>query len=207
MQTGNHVIDQLLIPAVLWLFVVVAMAGIAVGLGLLFRGADTLRFLHRLNRWVSLRGNLKPLEEVHDISRTVYGRRREIGIALLAGGAYVVFMLVVKVQFASLIAILSRDNSPVIVELLVESLRWLLVVGGIAAMVFGAMLAFSTEAFRRIEARVNEWYSPRRLAKGADTMHLTLDQWAAAFPRTAGVALIAGCTMLLLAWFPVGASI
>jgi hypothetical protein len=38
-------------------------------------------------------------------------------------------------------------------------------------------------------------------------MHLTLDQWAAAFPRTAGVALIAGCTMLLLAWFPVGASI
>jgi hypothetical protein len=203
-HSGNDVIDQLLIPAVLWLFVLVAVAGIAVGIGLLVRGADTLRFLRGLNRWTSFRNQLKPLEEMHDISKTVYGRRRWIGGALIAGGAYVVFMLAVQIQFASVIAILSRDRSPVVVELLVESLRWFLVAGGVAAMVFGAMLAFSSESFRRLEARVNTWYSPRQLGKGADEMHLTLDQWAEAFPRTAGAMLIAGSIMLLLAWLAVG---
>jgi hypothetical protein len=139
------------------------------------------------------------MEEPHDIGKAVYGHRRWFGAAFAVGGAFVIFMLLAKVNVAAVVSALGRNATPVIVAWIVESLRWILLAGGALAFVIGVMLVFSNDALRALEARVSGWYSTRQFVKGADTMHLTLDEWVETFPRTAGWMLALGATIVLIA--------
>lgn len=205
LHTGNYLVDQLLIPFVLWFFIVAGIVGIALGVFLIVGSARTLRFLGTTNRWISLRTSFKLMEEPHDIGKAVYGHRRWFGAVFAVGGAFVIFMLLAKVNVAAVVSALGRNATPVIVAWIVESLRWILVAGGALAFVIGVMLVFSNDALRVLEARVSGWYSTRRFVKGADTMHLTLDEWVETFPRTAGWMLALGAAIVFIAsmivWF------
>jgi len=199
LHTGDYLVDQLLIPFVLWFFIVAGMVGIALGACLIVGSARTLRFLGTTNRWISLRNSLNPMEEPHDIGKAVYGHRRWFGAAFAVGGAFAIFMLLAKVEVAAVVSALGRNATPVIAAWIVESLKWILVLGGALAVVIGVLLVFSTGALGALEARVNRWYSTRPLGKGADTMHLMLDQWVETFPRTAGWMLALGAAIVLIA--------
>jgi hypothetical protein len=199
LHTGDYLVDQLLIPFVLWIFIVAGIVGIALGVGLITGSARTLRFLGTTNRWVSLRNGLKPMEEPHDIGKAVYGHRRWFGAAFAVGGAFSIFMLLAKVEVAAVVSALGSNAAPVVVAWIVESLRWILVAGGALAVVIGIMLVFSADALRALETRVNRWYSLRQLGKGADTMHLTLDEWVETFPRATGWMLALGASIVLIA--------
>jgi hypothetical protein len=199
LHTGNVVADQLLIPFVLWIFIVAAIVGIALGVGLIISSARILGFLATMNRWVSLRRNLKTMEIPHDIGKAVYGHGRWFGGAFALGGAFAAFMLLARVEVAALVPGVSTSAPPVIVDWIVKSLRWILVAGGALAVVIGAMLFFSPDAVRTVEARLNRWTSTRRLGNGVDTMHLTLDRWVGSFPRAAGWTLALGSAIVLIA--------
>ena len=185
LHTGDVLVDQLLIPFVLWIFNVAAIVGIALGVGLIINSARTLHFLGTMNRWVSLRSNLKPMEIPRDIGKAVYGHGRWFGGAFALGGAFAAFILLARVEVAAVVPELGQSAPPAIVDWLVESLRWILVAGGALAVIIGAMLFFSPDAVRAVEARLNRWTSTRQLGKGVDTMHLTLDRWVGSFPRAA----------------------
>jgi hypothetical protein len=199
LHTGNYLADQLLIPFVLWFFIVASLVGVALGACLIAAGARTLRLLGTMNRWISLRSSLKPMEQPHDIGKAVYGHRRWFGIAFAVGGAFSIFMLLEYVEAAAVVSSLGGNASPAAASWIVEGLRWILVAGGALAVVIGLMLAFSTDALRALEARANRWFSSRQLVKGADTMHLTLDQWVETHPLTAGWTLAAGSAIVLIA--------
>jgi len=199
LHTGNYLVDQLLIPFVLWFFMVTGIVGIALGVGLIVSSARTLRFLGTMNRWVSLRSSLRPMEMPHDIGKAVYGHGRWFGGAFALGGAFVAFMLLARVELAAVVPALGRSAPPVIVDWIVESLKWMLVAGGALGVVIGAMLVFSSDALRALEARLNRWYSSRQMGKGADTMHLLLDQWVGTHPRSAGWLLALGAAIVSIA--------
>jgi hypothetical protein len=199
LSNGDVVFDQILLPFVLWIFIVAGFAGIVLGVSLIASGGSTVRALAGMNRWVSLRGGLKPMEEPHDIGAAVYGRRRWFGVAFAIGGAFTVFMLLFQVETAAVAGGLAGGSRRVVVEWAVESLKWLLITGGVLAIVTGAMLVVSPGALRALESRVNRWYSPRQLGKGADTMHLSLDRWFEAHPRTAGSLLTVSAAIVLIA--------
>ena len=203
LHTGNPVTDQLLIPFVLWFFIVAGLVGIALGVCLIADSSRTLRVLGAMNRWISLRSSLKPMEQPHDIGKAVYGHRRWFGIAFAVGGAFAIFMLA-NVEAAAVVSALG-GNAPVAVSWIVESLRWILVAGGVVAVVTGAMLVVSADALRAFEGRINRWYSSRQFGKGADTMHMALDQWVETHPRAAGWLIAAGAAIVLIAsmivWF------
>jgi len=198
LHTGDVLFDQLLIPFVLWIFIVAAIVGVGLGVGLIINSARTLRFLGTMNRWVSLRNNLRPMEIPHDIGKAVYGHGRWFGGAFALGGAFAAFMLLARVEVAAIVPELGKSAPPVIVDWIVESLRWILVAGGALAVIIGVMLFFSPDAVRAVEARLNRWTSTRQLGKGVDTMHLTLDRWVGSFPRTAGWTLALSAAFVLI---------
>ncbi|HUF19540.1 MAG TPA: hypothetical protein VMP00_02185 [Burkholderiales bacterium] len=199
LSSGDVLVDQILLPFVLWIFIVAGFAGIVLGVSLIVSGASTVRALARMNRWVSLRGGLRPMEKPHDIGAAVYRRRRWFGVAFAIGGAFTVFMLLFQVETAAVAAGLADGSRRIVVEWAVESLKWLLITGGVLAIVTGAMLVVSPGALHALESCVNRWYSPRQLGKGADTMHLSLDRWFEAHPRTAGSLLTVSAAIVLIA--------
>ena len=68
----------------------------------------------------------------------------------------------------------------------VESVRWVLIVGNLAAIVVGILLAFYPQRLAALESGGARWYSERYVVKGRDEMNLTFDRWVTESPRASG---------------------
>ena len=184
--THNVMIDQLLIPALFVFFLIAGIAGTVLGIALIVFRGRVLQHIVPMNRWVSGRKALAPLEAVHNVDPTVYRYRRLFSAAFIVGAAFSMVMIVVKLDVATVISLLGASRFSFVAPWLVESLGWMLLLGSGSAIVIGVSLGFFPRMLGALEMRANHWYSPRQAGKGADAMVLTLDKWIEYSPRTAG---------------------
>jgi hypothetical protein len=180
------------------LFLVGGLMTLAVGVGLIVCSAGTLRFLVAMNRWVSTRRAFKPMEIPRDTSQSVQKHRRWLTVVLIAGAAFAIYGLTTGFDAGAISFVFGLGTRPSsVASWLIESVRWVLIVGNLTAVVIGIMLGFFPEALAVLEARGGRWYSDRRLVKGADVMNLSLDNWVAASPRVAGwIITVAGLVLV-----------
>lgn len=199
MVGSDQLIQEILVTVVVSFFFITGFAGFALGIGLTVSSTRTLRLLHAMNRWVATPERIKAMDKPHDIDEPTNRRRRWSGTIFTLGGAYTVFMLLFGLEFPYVVAALSQYAEPVIVELLVDSLRWFLLLGGACAFVVGIMMLISPRAVPALGAKLNRWYSTDKLAKVANEMHLTLDKLAERHPRSVGLALAFASAFALIA--------
>lgn len=180
------------------LFLVGGAAMFVAGLGLILRSAATLRFFSSMNRWVSTRRTLRPVEIPRDTGLAVHRYRHWLGAIFIAGGAYAIYSLATEYNARAAILLLGLDIfRPAFATWIVDSIRWILIVGNAAAIVVGVMLAFFPGALAALEARGSRWYSERQLATNRDAMNLTLDDWVARHPRASGCVITFFALVLL----------
>jgi hypothetical protein len=179
-----------------------ALLSFVVGLGLVFRQRAMMTGFGLLNRWVSTRRAFKSFEIPHASEGGLLGgRRRWITGALFASfGTYAAFTLAANVDPMRVVAALGARGAP-LTSIVVESLRWFLIIGCAAGAVAGLLVLFSPRAWAQLESSGNRWVSTRRAMAGGDTMILNLDEWVASFPRAAGLLIAA------LALIPAGAAL
>jgi hypothetical protein len=180
--------SQVVLPSLALFGLAGSVLGISVGLGLLLRSAPTLRFFDTMNRWVSTRRTLKPLEIPRYVGSPTARKPRWNGLVLLIAGAYVAVTLW-QLDGAKMATLAYGTHYAVAAEILLKAIRWSMVAGGLAAVAVGIMLLFFPRAYLGFEARANHWYSTRQAFTGGDTAHMTLDRWVAAYPRFAGTAI------------------
>lgn len=183
-------LSQWLVSSLILFFLFWCIVAVALGVGLIVCSGKTLKFLDTMNRYVSTRHGFKPMAVMHDIGLSVRKYRIWIAALLIAGSAYSLFGLIAWFDITAVVARFDMHLPRTFVSWIADSLRWLLIVGCAFAFVIGVMLGFFPKALDIIEARANKWYSLRHIARGADTMHLSLDKWVAAFPRTAGWIIV-----------------
>jgi hypothetical protein len=183
-MSGHNLLAQLLVSAVVVFLFVVSLLGLALGLGLILRSSATLPFIGLMNRWVSMRRALKPLEVPLHIPSS--GGARWFGVILVAIGAYAAVVLIGSFDVQRLALLFKVDPRYSLASLGLEALKWLLVVGSLAAVVTGVMLVFFPRAWRGLEERANRWYSTRNLELAGDTVYLSLDRMVESHPRMAG---------------------
>src|SRR3954471_14400480 len=85
--------SQVVLPSLAVFGLAGSVLGISVGLGLLVRSAATLRFFDTMNRWISTRRTLKPLEIPRYVGSPTARKPRWNGLVLLVAGAYVAIVL------------------------------------------------------------------------------------------------------------------
>jgi|SRR5579859_1514377 len=204
--THNVVIDQLLIPALFVFFLISGIAGAALGAALIVFRARAFHVLGPMNRWVSARETLAPLETAHEVDPAVYKYRRWFSALFIVGAAFSMIMLFARFSVAAVVAFLGSNSDSIFARWLVESLGWLLFVGSALALAIGVMLGFYPRLLARLEVHANRWYSSRQAGKGVDRMVFTLDRWVESSPRTAGwiiataaLALAANSAFVLIA--------
>jgi hypothetical protein len=190
-----------LLTALLVFILAGSLLGIAVGAGLLLRNARIAAFLQLMNRWVSTRRVLRPVELPREMGTGHAGRG--VGALLLLAGGYALSVLATAP--VSRVAAALRVEATPLALIGIESAKWLLVAGCAVAVASGVLLLFFPRAWGRVEAVANRWYSSRQLTSGGDDMHLPLDRVAGAFPRAAGGAILVlslasavACALLLL---------
>lgn len=183
--------------AVLFFFIS-GLALLAVGLLLVVNSAAALRFFGTMNHWVSMRRATRPLEIARDTRPLVLRYRFLIAAFVVAAGVFAISGLLTQYDARGAVRLLGLESQrPVLALWLVDSARWLLIVGNALGIVVGLLLAFSPGRLMALESRGGDWYSERRLVKGADAMNTGLDAQVAARPRAAGIIITLAALLLI----------
>ena len=180
---------QILVPTLIAFVFAVSLLGLALGAGLALGRPGVHSFITVMNRWISTRQALKPLET--PVRMAPVGGARWFGAMLLAIGAYAAVMLLASFDAPRLAALFKVDPRFSLLVLALEALKWLLVLGSFAAVVAGAMLLFFPRAWRTVEERANRWYSTGNLELAGDTVYLSLERIVESRPRAAGGVIFA----------------
>lgn len=193
MLSPNDMLWQLLFRFSIAVVLVFASVGFAAGVGLIVASARTLRVFAVMNRWISTRGAFRALDTPHSTEQFSHRNRRWIGGALIAGGLFAALGLIIGVNAAA-VGAFAKGDMAIVLAIVAATLKWFLIVGSVAGVAVGVMLCFFPDALAMLEKYANRWVSTRRVARGADHVHLTLDRLVEAHPGPSGWIL--SCTAL-----------
>lgn len=194
-------IDRIIVPALIAIFLVGGVASFALGCALVFRQAATLRFMARMNRWVSTREAFAGLDRRIDLEpAAVPGARRPIlGSVFLIVGIAGIGLVLWRLHFLPT----SRANhaslqSWLFSSIALESLKWALVVGFAFAAVVGALMLAAPHRLAALEQRLNQWHSTDPIVAASEKLHTPLDPLVSAYPRASGWIIAIASLLVVL---------
>ena len=196
---SNIFIDQFVFPFIVRFFLIFGLISLAVGLGMLFKPAPTRRLMEIMNRWVSMRRSLKWLEVPRSEEDLLHRFRRPFGLLAIPILAYSTFMLIMQGDMKSFVDAfrLDANTNVFLVLILMETVRWCLIVFGLAAIVVTVMLIFFPGVLKRLETPANHWFSTRNWRAGGDDMHMELDAWILGRPKAMGGLIVVGALIVI----------
>jgi len=196
--TAKSFFGQIIQQAIFIVLLVGAALGLVAGLLLIFDSARAFRASDILNRWVSTRAAIRPLEEHRDISRPMYRMHRFVGLLICAGALYALVVIGMPYGTAAIAKSLGTLGSPRVASWLSDSLRAFLLIGNFAALAFGIVFTVRPSALRALEAWADRRISGRRASKPLDQMRFTADEFVRAHPRLVGALVALGSLYVLL---------
>lgn len=199
---SNIVFSQLVLPFFMWFFFVFGLISLAVGMGMLLKPEPTRRLLEIMNRWVSTRRGLKSLEVPRSKEGLLHRFRRPVGALAIPILAYSTFVLITLGDMKGFVDALRLGNNSnaVLVLIVVDTVRWCLVVFGLAAIVASVMLIFFPNALKTLETSANHWFSTRSLLANGDDMRMGLDAWVLARSRGMGGLIVVGALVVVFSF-------
>jgi hypothetical protein len=205
-MAGLSLLAQVLVTSLLVFLFLGSVLGLALGLGLVLRAGATLPLIGAMNRWVSTRQALAPLETPLRIAPGMAGGPR-LGALLIAIGCYSAAVLVASFDVERVAQLFGLEARYSLGAVGLDTLKWTLIAGSAAAVLVGILMVFFPELWRRIEFRANRWHSTGRLEASADRVVTPLERIVEAYPRAAGAVLsvmslvaTAACAVMLYAW-------
>jgi len=175
-----------------------AVFALAAGLLLVFRSETAYRISERMNRWVSTRAAIRPLEEYRNISRPLYRLHRLVGVLICAGALYSLIVLGMPSGEAAIAKSLSGIGPARFSAWLSESLRYVLLAGNLGALLFGLVFIVRPSALKSLEAWADRRISERKAIKPLEKMHMSADRFLLAHPRAVGVLVILGSLYVMV---------
>src|SRR5713226_6291423 len=127
MGAYGNLMWQLLVQFLIVLFTVVAVAGLAVGVGLITSGPKTVQSFHMLNFWVSTRHVLRPVELPVDTERVTHRHHRWLAGAFVLGGLISIFGLLSGIDASAVSTAFAEKRFAPVVAIAVESTKWVLI--------------------------------------------------------------------------------
>lgn len=168
------------------------------GLMLLFKTEKAFRVGDRLNRWVSTRSALRLLEEQRSISRPLYRMHRLVGSLICAGALYALIVLGTPYGEVAITKTLSGIGPKHLAAWVSESLRIVLLVGNLGALVFGIVFVVRPSALKGLEAWADRRVSGRQATKPLEDVRLSTDTFVRQHPRLVGGVVALGSLYVMV---------
>jgi len=183
----------------IFVFVLVGAAfALVAGLLLLFDSPRALRIAAFLDRWVSTREVIKPLEEHRNISRPLYRMHRLLGVLICTGALYSLIELGMPSGEAAIVKSLKGIGPIRFSAWIAESLRYTLLAGNFGALLFGLVFIVRPSALKSLEAWADRRISERKAVKPLEKMRMSADQFLRRHPQVVGILVIMGSLYVLL---------
>jgi hypothetical protein len=193
-------IDRIVVPALIMIFLFGGVASFVLGCALVLSQGATLRFMTRMNRWVSTQETFAGLDKRIDLEPAARpdGRRPILGSLFIAAGVAGIALVLWRLQFlpGSPARAGSLQNGAM-VTIGLESLKWMLVVGFGFAAIVGVLMLAAPARLAALEQRLNQWHSTDPLVAASEKVHTPLEPLVSAHPRASG-SIIAVASLLVV---------
>jgi hypothetical protein len=176
-----------------------AILGLVIGITLLVDSERVMRWNAALNRWYSTRQAFQKLEEPIDVKRVIYRWHRLAGVLVFAGAVFTLDVLAFTYKTGALVQAFRGVGNPVILGIVFETLRIVLIVGNVAALIAGAILCFRPSLLKGVEAVGDRYYSGREAMKPLEVMHYQPDEFVLGRPKLVGTLLTIGSAYVMVA--------
>jgi hypothetical protein len=197
-------IQRVIIPSIIGIMLAGGISGLVLGCALVINHAATLRFMGRMNRWISTREVFAPLDAWINVESPLRaGRRRPVlGTFLIVAGVAGISLLLLRLDFPQVSYATGMDvRRWLFLDIGVPTLKWVLVAGCALAAVIGALMLLAPERLQSLERRLNAWHSSDSFLAAGEKMHTPLEPRIEAHPRTTGGVIAVASLFVVLAMF------
>lgn len=189
---------QTLGPVLYVVLLLGAAAGLVLGILLLLDAARVMRWNHALNAWYSTRGATDILDRPVEVKRAVYRWHRVAGVVVFAGALFTLDALIFGLKTAAVARAFRDLGNPVILGLLLETVRIFLIVGNLVAFLAAAVLIFRPSLLKGLETWGDRQYGNWQSSLPFDAMRFQPDDFVRSKPRLVGVLILLGSLYVLV---------
>ena len=158
------------------LALIFGILGIAFSLLLLISPNVTKKISNVLNRYIDVDKKVSYLDKDIQTESIIYKHHVITGVCLIVGSGFILIFLMFKLDVGNLVNILFSSQKFVSInEIILDSLAMIGKIVGVAGIIIGFILLFSPGKMKRIEKKVNTWFSTQHMISKLDETHHDID--------------------------------
>ena len=158
------------------LALIFGILGIAFSLLLLFSPNVTKKISNVFNRYIDVDKKVSYLDKDIRTESIIYNHHIIVGVCLIVGSGFILIFLMFKLDVANFVNIFfSSQKYASINEIILSSMAMVGKIVGVAGIIIGFILLFSPEKMKKIEKKVNTWFSTQHMISKLDETHHDID--------------------------------
>ena len=201
MDTMTKIVADILLQSFLIFVAVGCVFGLIIGVWMLIKPESVLRLNQYLSRWIGTEKLAVALDTPHSIEIALYRSHRSVGVLVLAGGLYILYVMLFAFSKKAAGGELSYGLNPQIAAWLTDALGVVLVLSSVLGLVIGFFLVVRPSVFKPIEEWGNKWYATEKPLRVMEAMHLKPDEAMIRNYRIVAALVIAGSLYVLLSFW------
>lgn len=201
----HPIIETWLFQSTLTFLVIGSMAGVVIGILLLFYPERFTSLSTFLNRWISTRKLDKSLESSFTLDPWMYRHRNLTGGGVLLGALFILYYFTFQLDRAAAITGLSKHfNYPLgLIAGFLDALVLSSLLGALCAIFVALSLLLRPSLLRGFEGNMNQWLSLRKVLKPMEIPRDDVERYVERHSRQVGIFLLLGglYTLLVGLWW------
>ena len=138
----------------------------------------TKKISHVFNRYIDVDKKASYLDKDIQTESIIYNHHVITGTCLIVGSGFILIFLIFKLDVTSFAKILfSSQKFASINEIILSSMAMIGKIVGVAGIIVGFILLFSPGQMKKIEKKVNTWFSTQHMVNKLDETHHDIDTY------------------------------
>jgi uncharacterized membrane protein YidH (DUF202 family) len=202
MDTTTKIVADILLQSFLIFVAVGCVFSLIIGVSMLLKPEGVLRLNQYLSRWVGTEKLSAALDAPHSVETALYRRHRSVGVLVLAGGLYILYVMLFAFKKKAAGGDLSFGLNPQIAAWFLDALGVVLVVSSVLGLIIGFFLVVRPSVFKPVEEWGNKWYATEKSLRVMEAVHLKPDEAMIRNYRFVSALVVAGSLYVILSfWF------
>ena len=203
MDTTTKLVADILLQSFLIFVVVGCVFSFIIGVLMLLKPEGVLRLNQYLSRWVGTEKLAAALDAPHNVEAALYRRHRSVGVLVLAGALYILYVMLFAFKKKAAGGDLSFGLNPQIAAWLLDALGVVLVVSSLLGLIIGFFLVVRPSVFKPVEEWGNKWYATEKSLRVMEAVHLKPDEAMIRNYRFVAALVVAGSLYVILSYWVV----